>query len=162
MVAKREYFYRIDSEGRLLHEGTELTDAYFLDFFFRQLQPNQTGSRPEFTYVSPCGREMNYVECNGLPIVFRSLLSPESSDRTSSLLFAGTLRIPFHPEGLFFNQATGELQHPVEGLAGKRVTSIRMGRLGRHVLIELGRYIHEDGKGFLILWQGKELTIRNL
>ncbi len=39
----REYFYRIDASGRLSHEGSELSDPAFLDFFFSRLVPNKPG-----------------------------------------------------------------------------------------------------------------------
>ena len=36
-----------------------------------------TGSyEAEFPYVSPCGREVNYIRCDDLPIVFSQLLTP--------------------------------------------------------------------------------------
>ena len=33
--------------------------------------------KTDFPYVSPCGREMNYIRCDDLPIVFSQLLTPE-------------------------------------------------------------------------------------
>ena len=49
-------------------------DKKFLEFFFKRVKPNTTGRyEADFPYVSPCGREMNYVRCDDLPIVFTHL-----------------------------------------------------------------------------------------
>ncbi len=37
----REYFYEVDLSGRLFHDGTELSEPRFLDFFFKRLRDNQ-------------------------------------------------------------------------------------------------------------------------
>ena len=52
-----------------------IADKKFLDFFFKRVKLN-TSDRydSEFPYVSPCGRETNYVRCDDLPVVFSQLL----------------------------------------------------------------------------------------
>ena len=57
-----------------------LADKKFLEFFFKRVKVN-TSSRYEsdFPYVSPCGRETNYIHCDDLPIVFSHLLAPDST-----------------------------------------------------------------------------------
>ena len=50
-------------------------DKKFLEFFFKRVKLNTTGQyESEFPYVSPCGREINYIHCDDLPIVFSQLL----------------------------------------------------------------------------------------
>ena len=50
-------------------------DKKFLEFFFKRVKLNASGRyEREFPYVSPCGREMNYIRCDDLPIVFSQLL----------------------------------------------------------------------------------------
>lgn len=40
----------------------------FLDFFFSQVRRNDTGLHPTYPFVSPCGREMNYILPADMPI----------------------------------------------------------------------------------------------
>lgn len=127
----REYFYKIDISGRLSHEGSELTDGPFLDFFFKRLEPNHTGRHTDFPFVSPCGGEMNYVQCAGAPVVFHSLTE-------GRLRYAASLAVPFDPAQLRFDGRT--LLHPVRpGVMGRPSTQLAM---------ELGRDIVPTGGGF--------------
>ena len=102
----REYFYQIDAEGRLEHDGTVLSDVQFLNFFFRRLRRNDTGLYSEFNFVSPCGPEMNYAKSPGTAIVFRSL----SADG-NSLIYGGSLPWRFEPAALL-RGSDDQLYHP--------------------------------------------------
>lgn len=61
--------------------ATSLKSAKFLDFFWRNLKPNKAnkpgseGGRlhPEYPWLSPCGKEMNFVKAADVPIVFHTL-----------------------------------------------------------------------------------------
>ena len=56
-----------------------LTDKKFLEFFFKRVKLNTAGHyETEFPYISPCGRETNYIRCDDLPIVFSQLLDSEN------------------------------------------------------------------------------------
>jgi len=136
----REYFYRIDASGRLSHEGSELSDPAFLDFFFSRLVPNKTG-RHGYPYVSPCGNEMNYVECAGAPIVFHSLTD-------GNLRYAASLSVPFDPSRLVFDGRT--LLYPVRRGV--------FGRPGTQLAMELARDIVPSGPGFAFK-QGEVLYV---
>lgn len=50
---------------------SNLKDGPFLDFFFKSLQKNNTNQFKEFTYISPCWGEMNFVKVHSSPVVFR-------------------------------------------------------------------------------------------
>lgn len=106
-----------------------MTDKKFLDFFFKRLKVNNTGRYHDyFPYVSPCGREMNYIRCDDLPIVFNQLLkqdrqviedirthSSQLSTPTDELLSYGgvdTLTVPFQPEKLIMFPESGRIYHP--------------------------------------------------
>ena len=53
-------------------------DKKFLAFFFKRVKPNTTDRyEADFSYVSPCGREMNYIRCDDLPVVFTHLLDQD-------------------------------------------------------------------------------------
>ena len=50
-------------------------DKKFLEFFFKRVKLNQSGRyEAEFPFVSPCGREINFIRCDDLPVVFTHLL----------------------------------------------------------------------------------------
>ena len=76
----REYFYYIDHQGQLFLDDAKVKnfiscfqDKEFLAFFFKRVKLNNTGRyESEFPYVSPCGREKNYIRCviNSLLIFF--------------------------------------------------------------------------------------------
>ena len=54
---------------------SHILDKAFLAFFFKRLKVNSTGKYSEdFPFVSPCGREMNYIRCYDCPIVFQHIL----------------------------------------------------------------------------------------
>lgn len=55
-------------------------DKKFLEFFFKRVKVNTSGRyEAEFPYISPCGRETNYVRCDDLPIVFSQLLGEDGA-----------------------------------------------------------------------------------
>jgi len=68
----REYFYFIDHQGQLFLDDAKVKnfiscfqDKEFLAFFFKRVKLNTTGRyEVEFPYVSPCGREKNYIRCD--------------------------------------------------------------------------------------------------
>jgi len=124
-IPSREYFYTIDREGRLRHQGTVLDDPGFVDFFFRRLRRNDTGRHPSHPFVSPCGREMNYVRAADRPVVFRRLINEQS------LLYAATLTVPFTPRSLRVSRE-GILYHaaPV-GEFGRLVPAVTMDLIDR-------------------------------
>ncbi len=53
-------------------------------FFFSQLKANTTGRHPEYPYISPCGKEMNFILPADKPVVFDAL-----SDDGTQLTYAG-------------------------------------------------------------------------
>ena len=120
----REYFYRIDAKGRLYHDNTEQTDASFLDFFFRRLKGNDTGQYRDYPYISPCGKEMNYVRSAGAPIVFRRL------EQNRSLVYAGSLTQPWEPWNLRIG-SDDQLYHP---------SPMGFGRISPDLLLEWEPY----------------------
>ena len=52
-----------------------LVDKKFLEFFFKRVKLNQSGRyEADFPFISPCGREINFIRCDDLPVVFTHLL----------------------------------------------------------------------------------------
>jgi hypothetical protein len=135
---KREYFYTIDTEGRLWHAGTELQDPVFLDFFFRRLRSNDTGRHADWPFVSPCGIERNFVRARW-PVVFHTL-------EQSVLRYAATLEMAFDPSALRVT-SDGRLLHPA--VVGGH------GAFTQRLTLQLGESIRETEGGYLLGWQGR-------
>jgi hypothetical protein len=134
-IPSREYFYTVDREGRLRHQGTVLDDPGFVDFFFRQLRPNDTARHPDHPFVSPCGREMNFVRAADRVIVFRRLIDERA------LLYAATLTVPFEPRSLRVSR---------EGVLYHAAPVGELGRLVPAVTMDLIDRIEETEHGFAI------------
>lgn len=140
----REYFYTIDSKGRIFHEGSELTDRDFLDFFLKRLQPNLTESYPEYPYLSLCGKERNFVQTEHYPIVFRRM-------EENRLYYGPSLFSEFRPEDLRFD-AAGNLNHPGEN-------GIR-GRISEEILVDpLWNWKTSGEEEWILLWNGREYPV---
>lgn len=120
---EREYFYYLDAEGRLYHEQTEHRNPQFLKLFFRNLRPNTTGRySEEYPYISPCGKEMNYLKPADTPIVF-------TMEEEQQLFYAPSLSVPFESNKLRFS-SEGVLYHPAPVGEWGRIS----GRLLQHWL----------------------------
>ncbi|MEQ9365296.1 MAG: DUF4505 family protein [Leptospirales bacterium] len=147
----RNYFYEIDPAGYLYHDGTQLVDRAFLDFFFRRLRANSGGEAREYPWVSPCGPEMNFVRAAGAPIVFDRLVADGPQDM---LGFNHTsLRVVFEPERLRVSPE-GALLHPARPEAG-----IPCGRLHGNPLMELSANITEDQGNYILTYGGRRFPI---
>ncbi|XP_067824671.1 UPF0598 protein C8orf82 homolog isoform X1 [Heptranchias perlo] len=95
-------------------------DKQFLVFFFKQLRKNSTGRYQEFPYVSPCGRERNFVRCDDLPVVFTHLMKGEGPEEGELLSYGGAgdkLAVRFEPERLFMPE-NGRVYHPAPERSG--------------------------------------------
>ncbi|KAJ7338223.1 hypothetical protein JRQ81_010928 [Phrynocephalus forsythii] len=124
----REYFYYVDHQGQLFLDDAKVKnfitcfkDKQFLAFFFKQLAVNRSGRYEDsFPYLSPCGREHNYVRCDDRPVVFTHLL-PGASAGQELLSYCGgaeRLAVPFQPEKLLMSPENGRLYHPGPEKAG--------------------------------------------
>jgi len=135
---KRVYFYQIDLRGRLFldtpnllrrNDATCLKAKEFLDFFFSHLRNSPSREQAaviknsswrealqqfaqEYPYISPCGRELNLVKAEDLPIVFREIISDSNGE--DALLYGGSLCEKFHPEHLFFGKKTERIYYTRE------------------------------------------------
>lgn len=128
----RSYFYTIDKRGRVLHGDTEITDKRFLHILYRLMAANETGEYAEYPFVSPCGKEMNYVRAEDTAVVFHRI-------KDGKLYYAPDVYVPFRPETLRFS-GDGVLYHeaPVGGL----------GRLDAALALELSALIVPWGPYF--------------
>ncbi|UYV81213.1 C8orf82 [Cordylochernes scorpioides] len=85
----------------------------FLEFFFKRVKFNDTGRyQEEFPYVSPCGREKNYIRCDDLPIVFTHFLTKDSIEHLSYGYTDNLLTVKFEPGKLCMFPLSGRVYHP--------------------------------------------------
>ncbi|KAM9307821.1 UPF0598 protein C8orf82 homolog [Gastrophryne carolinensis] len=124
----REYFYYIDHQGQLFMDDAKVKnfitcfkDKKFLVFFFSQVQRNSSGRYEDsFPYISPCGRELNYIRCDDRPIVFTHLLR-DSASGAQMLSYCGggdKLALGFQPEKLLMLPENGRVYHPAPERTG--------------------------------------------
>ncbi|XP_043923257.1 UPF0598 protein C8orf82 homolog [Protopterus annectens] len=124
----REYFYYIDHQGQLFLDDAKVKnfitcfkDKQFLVFFFKQLKRNLSGRyEKEFPYISPCGKERNFVRCDDLPVVFTHIIKDEVSGKELLSYCGGgeKLVVTFEPERLFMLPENGRLYHPAPEKTG--------------------------------------------
>jgi len=115
----REYFYFIDHQGMLFLDDARIKnftscfkEIKFLSFFFTRLTVNDTDRFPEFPYVSPCGREKNFVRCDDLPLVFTALKENSNGSHVLNRNYCDDkLDLPFQPSKIFMGPS-GRLYHP--------------------------------------------------
>ncbi|GAB0088731.1 UPF0598 protein CG30010 [Sergentomyia squamirostris] len=121
----REYFYFIDHEGRLYLDDARMKnftscfkDKKFLHFFFTRVKFNDTPRyTSNFPYLSPCGRERNFIRCDDLPIVYTHVL--EDGLKLSFNHAGDLLTVPFEPGKIFMSPASGRVYHPAAERYGK-------------------------------------------
>ena len=115
------------------------TDKPFLAFFFKRLKVNTTSKYSEdFPFISPCGRELNYIRCYDRPVVFQHVVdwhgntieyeeiatfSDEqgSQNVTEQLSYGGVgcgLVTNFQPHLLHMSPVNGHVYHPASDKVG--------------------------------------------
>lgn len=167
----REYFYYIDHQGQLFLDDTKVKnfvtcfkDKQFLVFFFSRLRFNQSGRYEEdFPYLSPCGRERNFLRCDDRPVVFTHLL--QGGDPEGELLSycggAEKLTVPFRPESLYMHPDSGRVYHPCTQRTGA------VGLVRSALAIELSPHFvyatdeSHSGQPTHFIWSGKQHRLTN-
>lgn len=116
----RRYFYNVDLNGRLFLEETlpkniasSIKDEKFLNFFFSRIRLANSeekqfletfGFTDDYPFVSPCGKEINYVRPACTPIVYQSIIN-------KTLTYGGNLTQSFQHSDLAICKNTGRLYH---------------------------------------------------
>ncbi|XP_074919404.1 UPF0598 protein C8orf82 homolog [Chelonoidis abingdonii] len=136
-------------------------DKQFLTFFFKQLQLNRSGRYQDaFPYLSPCGREHNFVRCDDRPIVFTHLLWGQAGEELLSYCGGGdSLVVSFEPEKLVMFPENGRVYHPAPQKAGG------VGLVKSALAFELSPCFEysqgASGPPTHFRWQGKRYTLTN-
>jgi len=149
------YFYTIDLQGRLYLEdttlkniATSLKDTRFLNFFFsriRHVDALKDGGvihkilscdadsmvdiiMKDYPFVSPCGKELNFIRPADTPIVFHDL-------QQGNLFFGGSLSQPYNPQQLAISKKTRRLYHKLTN-DGKKLTPLHQCDIPEYGLIK--------------------------
>lgn len=167
----REYFYYMDHQGQLFLDDTKVKnfvtcfkDKQFLVFFFSRLRFNQSGRYEEdFPYLSPCGRERNFLRCDDRPVVFTHLIRGGHSE-AELLSFCGgaeKLTVPFRPESLYMDPGSGRVYHPCSQRTGGvgLVRSALAIELSPHFVYATSESLSEPPTHFI--WSGTRHRLTN-
>lgn len=95
----------------------------FLKFFFDRLKINNLDRyRPDFPYLSLCGRERNFVRCDDYPYVYTNVIEKTNDEGTQNLFCYGhageLLSVPFLPNKIFMSPESGRVYHPAPDKVG--------------------------------------------
>jgi hypothetical protein len=149
----REYRYRVDRDGRVFHDGTEILDPLVLRFFLRAMTRT-----PEGRYLVVCQGEHNWFDAgdaDGSPFVVLRIRVVADAERlaTVELCFAGDYREPLDPASL-------------EVEAGRLYCRVRRGgfraRFGRVALQQLAPFLTDEGDGPGLAVGGARYPIREV
>ncbi|XP_065075829.1 UPF0598 protein CG30010-like isoform X2 [Ochlerotatus camptorhynchus] len=138
----REYFYYIDHEGMLFLDDARIKnftscfkEKKFLEFFFKRLRLNDGDRyREHFPFVSPCGRERNYIRCDDVPVVFTHVFRDAGIERLAFAHAGDLLNVPWEPNRICMFPLSGRVYHP----APERYGSV--GLIRSKLAIELSRH----------------------
>ena len=90
----RAYRYTVDRDGRIFHDGSEITDGAVLRFFLLAMQPSADGR-----YVAMCQGERNDFDASDTPFVVQRLRLA-AAGTAIELFFAGDYHEPLDPSTL--------------------------------------------------------------
>lgn len=134
-------------------------DPQFLVTFFSRLRPNRSGRyEASFPFLSPCGRERNFLRCDDRPVVFTHLLAAGPGPPRLSYCGGGeALAVPFEPARLLPLADNGRLYHPAPERAGG------VGLVRSALAFELSAcFEYAPGATALpshVRWQGRRLAL---
>ena len=139
----REYTYRVDGEGRIFHDGSEIVDPATLRFFLLALQRTPGGR-----WLALCQGERNWFESADTPFVIQRLALRVTDGRLdgADLCLAGDYREALDPATL-------------EQDGGRLFCRVRKGsfkaRFGRVALQQLAPWLVEDVQGPALVMGGR-------
>ncbi|KAL4508144.1 hypothetical protein ABPG72_021517 [Tetrahymena utriculariae] len=153
----REYFFFIDHKGLLYLDDQDsynftncLKDKRFMKNFYKNLVQNKTGRNPNYSHVSECWGEYNYVRSSVKPIVFSHL--DEENDQLHYSLY---LTEAFDPSEVKKDEQ-GLLYHKVD------LNDIGYGIFSTDASMMISKYIKIDGNSMQLDWKGKVYEISNI
>lgn len=133
----------------------------FLKFFFDRVKFNDSKRyNQDFPYLSPCGRERNFIRCDDTPIVFTHVVAnTQGCDKLQYNHAGDILQIDFQPSQIYMNPETGRVYHPAWPKVGN------IGLIRSKLSIELSKYFEfENGEHNApshIWWKDEKLLLQN-
>jgi hypothetical protein len=206
----RSYYYTVDHNGYLFLTSTRMrnfTSAYkdiaFLDFFNQRIRrlvidPNSStegdmkAKKEGFDWISPCGREMNYIKPDEMvtPVVYQTLdrgsstpANPHHKRNTTTdeqsiggndpdrLSYGGSLHTAFDPSSLRLGAKNGYLYHPSPIPSTRRNPSPTSSPYGNYLLLRSSLvlesfskslHVNDDGETGTFEWNEREWEIQRL
>lgn len=145
----REYQYRVDGDGRVFHDGTEIVDAPTLRFFLLGMR-----RQPDGRWLVPCQGEQNWFDAADTPFVIQRLRLDLADGRlrAAEVLLAGELVEALDPAGL---ETEGDHLY-----AWVRRGAFRA-RFGRVAMQQLAPYLDESTGAPALLMAGARHRIRD-
>jgi len=134
----REYRYRIDREGRIFHDDTEIVDPPTLRFFLLAMTRTSDGK-----YLVMCQGERNWFDPEDTAFVVQRVRSEVEAGRLRglTLVFAGGYREALDPRTL-------------ESAGGALYCRVRQGLFragfGRLAMQQMGALLVEDERGLAL------------
>jgi hypothetical protein len=144
----REYCYRVDAEGRVFHDGSEVLDPLTLRFFMRAM-----AHTPDGRWLVLCQGERNWFEADATPFVVQRVrhIATGDSEDGLELVLAGAPGDPLDPPTLASE-------------AGRLSCRVRRGafpaRFGRVALQQLGAHLEDEGGRPVLVLGGRRHIIR--
>jgi len=148
-LTMREYQYRVDGDGRVYHDGTEIVDAPTLRFFLLGMR-----REPDGRWLVPCQGEQNWFAAADTPFVIQRLRLDVADGglRGAGVILAGELTEALDPAGL-------------ETESGHLYVRVRRGafraRFGRVAMQQLAPYLDESTDAPALLMAGVRHPIRD-
>ena len=119
----------------------------------------------DFPFISPCGKELNYIQCDDQPIVYYSIIDTkdEQSSESEQLTINGAenqLVYPFQPQKICMFPQTGRMYHPASQRHGG------VGLIKSSLGIEISQYFEFKDKDnetppSRFHWKGKVYELYN-
>ena len=141
----REYYYRVDRDGRIFHDGTEIVDGITLRFFLRALTRT-----PDDRWLVTCQGEQNWFEADVTPFVVQRL---STNGGGIELHLAGDVNEPLE-------LATLSTDGRNVFCSGGRARYLA--RFGRVALQQLTPYLSEDNGEPRLVLNGRAFPIRRV
>lgn len=143
----REYHYRVDREGRIFHDGTEIVDAATLRFFLLALQ-----RAPDGRWLAVCQGERNWFEPYDTPFVVQRLGLEIIDGHLGAVevRLAGDYREPLDP---------ATLEHDGSLLLCRVRKGVFWARFGRIAMQQIGPWITEEGGRPMLALGGRRYTL---
>lgn len=143
----REYHYRVDRDGRIFHDGTEIVDPLVLRFFLKAMR-----RAPDGRFLVVCQGEHNWFEGDDTPLVVQRVATAVDAGglQAVELVLAGDCRERLDPATL-------------ESRAGQLFCRVRGGlpaRFGRVAVQQLAPFLTGGADSPALTLGGVRFAIR--